>query len=274
MCLLAPCLAAEPAASTNQPPTPTAKPKQSKAPASGSKPALTAKPATKTVAAKPAVKNPLRSEAEMSGFTSESSDQLYGRLNFTKITPQRKWWVKTGGGLTISRTFTKTKTQESQISSFNLDAQYRRDSKNGYRFLSATSNIKNRKPHTSSQYDQAGYYMFAAGYGKTIWPGMDCEIALAQFTQQRGDVDRRITPVYTLRMRSPLTSSLTLDSDTHLVEPWTEDNLVDSRVNLTYKLTSAMSMRFTYIANNILGGTLVKSTTWDKSFRVSLVFSR
>ena len=116
--------------------------------------------------------------------------------------------------------------------------------------------------------------MFTAGYGKTIFPGLDCEVALADITQEKETIEHRITPVYSLRMKTPLSDALTLDSDTHVVQPWSEDSMVDSRVNLTYKLTSALSMRFTYVANNIMGSNLQKANDWDKSVRLALVFSR
>lgn len=217
-------------------------------------------------------RKPLRTEAEISGLTSETSDQIHGRLSFSNTTPRRQWWIKTGYGFTTSRTYGRTKIQETDVSTFNLDTEFRQKGQNSYRFISAVANLRNRSPHTSSYFDKSGYHMISAGYGRTILHGVDCEIALAHITQQRGSVDRRVTPVYTLRMRSPLSSSMTLDCDTHLVQPWAEDSLVDSRANLTYKLTPALSMRLTYVANNILGTALTRSSEWDKSFRISLVF--
>lgn len=218
-------------------------------------------------------RRPIRTEAELSGMTSETNDQLYGRLSVTKTAAQIKWWVKAGSGSSVSRTFTKKKNYTSQITSYSLDAQYRHDGKNSYRFVSAAANIKSRKPHTSSQYDQAGYYMVTTGYGKTVLPGLECEIGLADITQEREEVDHRVTPVYSLRLKTPLSSSLILDGDTNLVEPWSDDSMIDSRVNLTYKLTPAMSMRFTYAANSVMGSDLQKSDGWDRSLRLALVFS-
>lgn len=230
---------------------------------------------SKAIPAKPIQrkrKNPSRREAEISALTSETSDQLHGRLIFVNTTPQRQWWIKTGGGYTTSRTYGRTRVQQTDVSSFNLDTEYRQMYKNTYRFVAAVANYRYRSPHSLNYFDKSGYHMLSAGYGKTVLPGIDCDVALAQITQHRGDVDRRITPVYTLSVRKPLTSSLTLDTDTHLVRPWAEDSLVDSRINLTYKLTQALSLRLTYVANNILGSALTKASGWDNSFRVSLVF--
>ncbi len=285
MCLLAPCHAATNTIATSTPPAKKQSGK-AKAPAKA-KPAAVAKvaaakaapaKATKLAAngknarnAKPAARRRVRTEAEISGLSSDTSDQLHGRLNLGQNTPDRQWWVKTGGGLSTSRTVGKTKVNETNTSTFNLDTEYRHKGKDTYQFVSAVVSTKTRSPHSKNYYDRAGYHMFSAGYGKAILPGVDLEAAVAYIAQDRGDIDRRMTPVYALRLKTPLSSAMTLDSDTLLVEPWSEDNLVDSRVNLTYKFTPNLGMRFTYIANNILGGSLNR-TEWDKTFRISLVF--
>lgn len=269
MCLATPCLSAKPSSSTPaKAPALTVKPKQPKATPPGA-----VKPAGATKAAR-ASKTAPRTEAEISGLSTETSEQLYGRLNLSRMSGRKKWWFKTGYGFTKSRTYGKTRVNETDVTHFNLDAAYRRDGKNNYRFISGLANIKRRSPYTSAYGDGYGYYMLSAGYGRTLFPGLDCEAALAEITQHKRTItDRRITPVYTLRLKSALTPSVTLDSDTHFAQPWTQDSLVDSRINLTYRLTSALSMRLTYVANNILGTALARSD-WDKSFRISLVFGR
>jgi hypothetical protein len=277
-CLLAPCYAANGTISASTPATKKL-PGKVKAHAAIARPAgvrgaALAKPtgnANSAAKRKAVANNRIRTEGEISGLSSETSDQLHGRLNLSQITPRKQWWIKTGGGLSVSRTIGKKKVSETDVSTFNLDTEYRLKGKNSYQFVSAVVNTKTRSPHASSYYDDAGYYMLSAGCGKTILPGIDLEAAMAYITQDRGDVNRRMTPVYSLRFKTPLNPSMTLDSDTLLVEPWADDNLVDSRVNLTYKFTPNLGMRFSYIANNILGGSLNR-TEWDKTFRISLVF--
>jgi len=264
MCLSAPGFAQN---GTTAAPTPASgKPTgKTSTPAARSKSAT----ATRTAAAKQGV----RTEAEVSALSSETSDQLHARLNLTRTTPVRQWWIRTGGGFSKSRTIGKKKVNETDISTFSLDTEYRRNGKNSYQFVAAAANKKSRSPRSSAYYDESGYYMLSAGYGRTILPGVDLEAAAAYITRNRGDIDRRLTPVYSLRLKTPLSSSMTLDSDTLIAEPWTPDSLVDSRINLTYKLSSNLGMRLSYVANNILGGSLSK-TEWDKTFRIALVFGR
>lgn len=263
-CLLVSCHAAEPATSS----TPKAKPKPARTVA-GAKTVGTARSTAQPVAPK----NPLHTEAEVSGFSSETSDQLYGRLNLTNTCAKHKWWIRTDCGFTRSRTYGKTKVYESQISGWDIDTAYRRNSKRAYSFVSLVAGLKQRTPHSSTYWDQSNFSMLSVGYGKTILPGLELETSLAQISREKGSNDDRIAPLYTVRMKTPINPSVTVDAYVHLVQPWSRDSLVDSRMNLTYKLTQSLSMRLTYVANNVLGTTLTKSE-WDKSFRVSLVFAR
>jgi len=212
-----------------------------------------------------------RTEAEISALTSETSDQLYGRINITRMAGKSGWWIRTGYGVTKTRTYSTKKVNETEIGTFNLDSQYRRDRGKDYTFISAVATIRNRSPHSSVYRDKTGYYMLSAGVGKTVMPGLEGELALAKITRYEDEIDHRITPVYSLRLKTDLSDSMILDGDTHLVQPFTEDTLVDTRVNLTYKLNSSLSLRFTYVANNMLS-LLQERTGWDRSFRISLVF--
>lgn len=270
MCLSSPCYAANSAVAT---PAPSAKKLSGKADATTAKPAVGKNAARNTARAKSASSTRVRTEAEVSGLSSETSEQLHARLNLSRATPARQWWIRTGGGVSKSRTIGKKNVHTTDISTFNLDTEYRRNGKNSYQFVAAAANKKSRTPRSSAYYNESGYYMFSAGYGRMIFPGVDLEAAAAYITRNRGDIDRRLTPVYSVRLNKPLSSLVTLDSDTLIADPWTPDSLVDSRVNLTYKLSSNLAMRLSYVANNILGSSLSK-TEWDKTFRISLVFGR
>lgn len=231
----------------------------------------TTKPATttKTVASKYG----LRTEAELSGFSSESSEAFHSRLNLTHTSPKHKWWIKTDYGFTTSKNYGRTRITESQTSGYDIDASLRRNRKGDYSFVSLIAGNKKRTPHSSTYYDSSDFRMFSVGYGRTILPGVEFETSVAQITRDKGGADDRIAPLYTIRIKKPVNPSLTMDADVHVVQPWSQDSLVDSRMNLTYKLTSSLSMRLTYVANNVLGTNLTKRE-WDKLFRVSLVFAR
>ncbi len=116
--------------------------------------------------------------------------------------------------------------------------------------------------------------MFSAGYGQKILRGTDLEVAVAHISQRRDETDSRVAPVVTLRVNTPLTSDVNFDCDTHLVQPGSSDYLLDSQLNLTYKISPALKLRFTYLLNNILGTAMTtQSPEWDKSLRLSLVFA-
>jgi hypothetical protein len=74
-------------------------------------------------------------------------------------------------------------------------------------------------------------------------------------------------------LKTPLSDSLTLDGESNIVEPFSSSTIVDSRLNLTYKFNPALSLRMSYIANN-LNPSPTSKTDWDRTFRVSLVFTR
>lgn len=279
-CLLGPCFADQQAESAPAEVSSEAPAKKAKEPTDKTTP-TTKSTATKTssssksgttAAAKTPAK-PLHTEAELSGFTSETSDRLQGRISLVNTQKERQWWIKTGYGQTKSRTYYSSRTHETTVSTFNLDSEYRSIGKDSYRFISAAAHLRTRSPHSSSYYDNSGYHLVSAGYGKKIMNGTDLEIALAHIAQRRDDTERRLAPVCSLRIKTPLSSAINFDSDIHMMQPGSADYLIDSRSNLTYKLTPAVRLRLTYVLNNILGSQMTKSPDWDKSLRLSLVFT-
>jgi len=258
----------------------TAAPAQPK-PAAKPQPAV-AKPsaaAPKAAARKP--KATSLTEFEVSAYTSEIADQMNGRISLSRNEAVRRSWLKTGYALSKSRSFSKTKVNETRLGTFNVDFGYRGGGPKGYTFLTAVAGLRTRDPNLKGYPDRSGYYLLSAGYGKTLFSAFDCEFSLADLSRYTndGDTERLITPVYTFRLRAPFSSSALLDGDLRLLQPFSEDPLVDLRLNMTYRLTSGMSLRLTYLANNLLNNLLVPTssrpnTEWDKSFRIGLVFSR
>ena len=248
-----------------QPAKPAAKP--------SAKPA--AKPAAKPKAAKPAAKPKAtkRVDVELSGSTSETSDQFHTRLAINRRAGRRQWFVKYGYGATVTRTYTKNKTNKTEIDTTTLDAQYRSDQKRTYNFVTAAAYIRNRSPETTTYGDLSGYYMLSAGVGRKLLPGLEGEFAVANVHRYEPDTGTQVQPACTLRLKTPVNDAITLDGESNFVDPLSHDRIVDSRINLTYKLTQALSLRMTYLANNLSPNPNSRSE-WDRSFRVSLVFSR
>jgi len=230
------------------------------------------KPAPKPARAKP--KPVSRSEAELSGLTSEMSDQFYARVNLSRTLEQATWRIRGSYGIAKSRTYSKNKVNVSTVDTFSLDTQYRIAGKRNYRFVSATANLRTKDPYAAAaKLDKSGYHMVAVGFGKAFSPGLEGELSLASIRRYEDERDQRYTLAYAARIKRPISSVLVLDGDATFVDPWSSNALVDSRVNLSYKITPAFSLRCTYIANNMLRPVLSK-TGWDKSFRVALVFSK
>lgn len=210
----------------------------------------------------------------MSGYASETADSYYGRISLIHTTPKQNWWIKTAYRDTTSRSYGKTKVTETTLSGYDLDTYYRLNGNRSYRFASYVAGNRKRTPASSTYYDSSDFRMASVGYGRVIMPGVELETSVAHIAREKGDgTDERIAPLYTIRMQKPFSTALTMNADVHLVQPFSENALVDSRVNLTYRFTPTLSMRFSYVANNVLGTTLTKRE-WDKLFRVSLVFSR
>lgn len=281
--LLASCCTAEPETSTESAPSPKPKAatasKASATTTTAPKPAAAkptaAKTATPAKAARPAPRpvRPLKTEAEISGYAAETYDAYYARLSLTNTSPRTNWWIRTAYRSTTSRSYGRTTVTESNITGHDLDLYYRLKSNGSYRFASFESGNRRRTPSSAVYYDNTKFQRASVGYGRTIMPGVELETAITHISRIKEDTeDERFAPLYTLRVKQPIGSAVTMTADVHLVQPFSENALVDSRVNLTYKLTPSLSMRVAYAANNVLGTTLTKRD-WDKLLRVSLVFS-
>lgn len=240
-----------------------------------------AKPASKPTAQKPSAKaKPLakakqssRIDLEVAGMTSETTDQVYSRFSLNRRNGPAQWFLRSGYSVTRTKTYSKDKVNTTELDTTTLDAQYRRDRRQTYNFVSAAANIRNRSPYSRAYGELTGYYLMSAGVGRKLITGLEGELALAAIHRYDDGGLTEYRPTYTLRLRSPITSSIMLDGESNFVEPFGDNTIVDSRLNLTYKFTEALSMRLTYIANNLLVP-ITNRTGWDKSFRVSLVFSR
>lgn len=235
-------------------------------------------PPAQTPAAKPAKatakpRQSKRIDLELTGVKSETADQVYSRLLFNHRNGPSQWSIKAGYGATLTRTYTKNKVNTTELDTITLDAQYRRDRRRTYNFVTASAYIRNRSPITTTYGELSGYYMLSAGVGRKLMPGLEGEFALANVNRYDPDAPTEILPAYTLRLRTPITDALTLDGESNFVEPFSDSTIVDSRLNLTYKFTPALSLRMSYIANN-LNPSLTSRSEWDRTFRISLVFSR
>ena len=220
-------------------------------------------------------------ELELSAFTSEISDHFTGRVNILRTDQVRRAWIRTGYTIARSRTYTKAKVNETDLSTLTADFGLRRGEASGYRFLRFVANYRTRESNLRDYPKKAGYSMFAIGVGRTIFSILESEISLASVSKinKAGATEKLLIPVYSFGLKTPLTSSATLDGDLRLIEPFTDNPLVDLRLNLTYKLTEVLSLRVSYLANNMLNNLLIPvssrpETDWDKSLRVSLVFSK
>jgi len=221
------------------------------------------------------------SEFEVSAYTSEIADLMNGRINLSRTEALNTVWLKTGYGLSKSRSFSKTKVTETDLGTLNIDFGYRHGGPTSYHFLQVVASQRTREPNVKGYPDRAGYRTISAGFGRNLFSAFDCEVSLAEVSRinHDGATESLVTPVYTIGLKAPFSATARLDGEVRLVEPFANDPLVDMRLNLTYKLTPAMSLRFTYLANNLLNNLLVPiasrpNTEWDKSFRISLVFNR
>lgn len=254
-----------PAAAPVETPKPATNPKPAAAPAAKPKPAAAKTPA--------APKRTGRTDLELSGLLSETTDQFHGRVSLSQRKGPKQWFVRTGYGTTLTRTYTTTKTNTTEVTSFTLDAQYRQDRTNTYNFITAGANVRNRSPYTVVYGDVSGYHMVSAGVGKTLLRGLEGELALANVQRYQQSDGASIQPALTLRLKTPISTAMTLDGESKFIQPLSGSSIVDARLNLTYKFTPTLSMRMTYVANNLRTPVTARSD-WDKSFRVALVFSR
>lgn len=242
------------------------------------KPAPVEKPAAKaaaapTKAAAPAKpKRTTRTEVELSGITSETSDRIGARLNLSQTATSKSWWLRTDYNINKTRIYNNKGVTTNQIDTHILDGQYKVDGKDRYKFISATVNFKDWSPYNATYGDRSGYYMLSAGVGRSIMPGLDAEMAFGYVTRYDHGTDSHTTLVSTLRFKQGLTESMSLDADAKIIQPFSSETIVDSRTNLTYKLSPNVSLRLTYRANNLSAP--VTASGWDKALSMSLVFSR
>lgn len=255
-----PCLAQQAAEPSAAAPEKTAKP-------------AAAKPAAPKPGAKPAAKATRGTEFEVTALTSEITDQFYGRALYNQSRGPRKAFVRGGYSLTKSRTYTATKVNTSRLVNYTFDGQYRRDRKRTYHFYTAKANVRDRTPYSVTYGDRSGYYMFSTGVGRRLWDGVEGEIGLAAIRRLDTEDYTRLEPVYALRAQKQISTAMRLDGEAHLVDLFDSRPTIDSRTSLTYKFAPSLSLRLTYIANNLIPSPGSR-TGWDKSFRISVVFSR
>ncbi|MDH7601237.1 MAG: hypothetical protein QHI38_03715 [Armatimonadota bacterium] len=220
-------------------------------------------------------------EFELSAFTSEISDHFTGRINILRDNRFRRTWLRTGYTLGRSRTYSKTKVNETDLSTFTADLGFRLSQNGSYRFVRLAANYRTREPNLRDYPKKAGYSMLAVGVGRTLFSVLESEISLASVAKvnREGVTEKSVVPVYNFGLKIPLSADAALDGDLRFIEPFTDNPLADIRLNLTYKLTPTLSLRLSYLANNMLNNLLIPITSrpetdWDKSFRISLVFSK
>lgn len=214
-----------------------------------------------------------RIEMEFSGFTSELYDQLSTRLNISRSNGPRKWFLKAGYGLSEFRSYGGGKVYPTNANTYTLDSQYRAEGEKNYRFIYAVAGLRNRTPPEGVYTPRSDFSLLGVGVGKAVLPGLESEFALANITTHNNKTERQVNMVYSLRSKLGITQAMTLDGHAYFVRPFAEGALVESLTNLTYKLTPSLSMRLTYVANNMLKPAMSR-TGWDKSVRLSLVFAR
>ncbi len=230
-----------------------------------------AKTVAKTVAKKPT--GLTKTEAEVSAVTTEVSDSFSTRLYFQRQKGLTQAFLRTGYARNKTYSYSGSKVYTTKVDTYTIDGQCIVNGGKIYRFINATARIRNRDPYSTVYGGKTGYLIVGAGYGKKLYPGVSTELALGNVKTYGDDGENRISLVSIIRWKQPLSTALSFEGTAQFVQPFSPDAFVDSKMYMNYKLSPQLSLRLTYIANNLLKPLITRSG-WDRSLGLSLVFNR
>lgn len=221
----------------------------------------------------PADPRTIYSSVSLNALTAETYDQIYNSIYHTETSRYRKLKLTGSFGKTMIRSFIGDTVLRTKVAAYTFDTQYRKDLKKSYRFVSANGSITSIIPGSSAYPSPSGYYSIAVGVGRRIAPNIDGEVGLGHVKVYTQDVETKLTPVYAMRMTRQLSSTLKLNSDIQIINPFESESLIDSHVDMNYQLTKSIGLTLSYKLNNITAP-YTTHTGWDKVLRMLVTFSR
>jgi len=240
--------------------------------------ATAAKPQTEPAAAaaakpKPQPKPKKIVEIELTGVTSQVSDQVYARLRHEYASTDRNWSVRTGYTLTSSKSYSTKGVNKTETSTMLLDGRYAKERGRDYAYGSASVNLRLRDTATSQYPKKSGYHLIAGGVGRKLGGGVEGDLGLGVLTTYDDTTETDPALVTSVRARLPVGKRLTFDGQVYGMLPDSGSLEVDSDLTLNYKLTSELFLRLGWSATNLMQP-IKDHGEWDVVTRLSFLFRK
>ena len=257
--LIAVLLAAAPAYSqTTNPPNP--------------EPAVTA---PKPRVAKPKTAKPKKPpitrtfETQLSGFTSEDADALFGRLTMQETRAPKNWYIRGS----FNRTATKNGTSNHVTTQrFDSRLEHMRPNRN---YTVWTGVLSRRDRDIGKKSSVSGYHILSYGFGKQLDPKTkgDIGLGLLDVYDEPGGTEPAF--VASVRLKKPLSKSLSLDGDTLVLQPMDDIRAtkVDSDLGVSHDLAPGLALRLSWSVTNLIRP-IRGSHEWDSIIRLSISYRR
>ena len=232
-----------------------------------SKPAVTAPKPKVPKPKKPPITRTF--ETQLSGFTSEDADALYGRLTLQETRAPKNWYIRGA----FNRTATKNGVNNHVTTQrFDSRLEHARPN-NGYTVW--TGVLSRRDRHVGKTPNVSGYHILSYGFGKQLDPKTKADVGLGLLDVYDEPGGSRPALVASIRAKRPLSKSFSLDADTLVFQPL--DRLsatkADSDLGLYHELAPGLGLRLSWSVTNLIRP-IRSSHEWDSIIRLSISYRR
>lgn len=260
-----------PSAESKESTQPTAEPKPKTSTTTKSSTSTTTK-SSSSAAKTSATKKPKLTrtiDTQVSGYTSQDSDSIYGRLSVEEKRDGKTWYARGS----VTRTSTHV-TRTSHVLTYRLDSRHER-MRNAEEYNVFTAVVSTRDRNSSTRVRKSGYQLVSYGTGKQWDPKTKGEIGLGLVNVRDEDTGVQAAIVAGLRASRPLSTKLTLNSDFLAIQPIDElrSTKLDSDIGLAYQMSPGFYLRLGWQATNLIRSAYTYKE-WDSTVRLSISWRR
>ena len=209
-------------------------------------------------------------DVQLSGFTTNYSEQIYVRLSLQEERILRRWYFR---GM-YNRTTTDSGSSETKVVTSRLEFRHESVSEDG-KYGVWTGMLSRRDRDRSKSVEHSGYHFVSYGIGKQL------------DTRSKGDLGLGFVRIYddggstkpsvscSIIGVDNLSKKLTADARILVLQPL--DHLrstkLDSELGFSYELTQGLAVRLSWSVNNLIRP-VQGDRDWDSIVRLTLSYRR
>lgn len=217
---------------------------------------------------KDTAKNRRTVEAQLSGITTNYSDQIYARLSLQEEGESRRWYLRG----TYNRTTTDSGSSETRVLTSRADFRHETLGNSGdYHVWSAV--LSRRDRDKSRGVERSGYQFTAYGIGKQLDARNKGDIGLGFLHKYDNGGDTKPVVYCSVIGTGYLREKLTTDGRILVLQPI--DSLhstkLDGEIGISYALTDGLAVRLSWSANNLIRP-VQGDREWDSVVRLTFSY--